>query len=158
AGKNGLSVEPADLEAVASAEALQVIDRQGELALTDTIGRALEVGKVVARHLLMGADEQMRELSATGACLGEELRDRCLQHVLGEEKRRLERYLRCTAGWRCGGGQLEVGALVEEPFRVALKYRGQELEHFGGWRTFAALDHAQIGNRRSVARVALNAA
>src|SRR6185437_934982 len=93
AGKNGLSVEPADLEAVASAEALQVIDRQGELALTDTIRRALEVGKVVARHLLMGADEQMRELSAARACLGEELRDRCLQHVLGEEKCRLERYL-----------------------------------------------------------------
>src|SRR6185437_13357318 len=85
AGEHGLALEPADLESVAPAEPLQVVDRQWELALADAVRRALQVREVVTRHLLVGADEKMRELTAGGAGLGEKLRDRCLQHVLGEE-------------------------------------------------------------------------
>ena len=109
---------------------MQVLDGQREPALADAVRGALEVGKVVARHLLVGADEQMRELPAAGAGLREQLRDRRLQHVLGKEERRLERHLRRTAARGRRRGQLEVGALVEEPLRVALEHLGQKLEHF----------------------------
>src|SRR6185437_15450308 len=103
--------------AVALAEALQVVDRQGKFALADTIRRAFEVGEVVARHLLVGADEKMRELPAAGAGLGEELRDRRLQDVLRKQEGRLERHLRGPRGGDGGRRQLEVCAFVEEPLR-----------------------------------------
>ncbi len=86
-----LAVEPADLKPVALAQAHQVIHRQREAPLADAVGGALQVREVVARHLLVGADQQVRELPPGGAGLRQQLRDRRLQQVLGEQERRLER-------------------------------------------------------------------
>src|SRR5580658_11296100 len=60
-----LAIEPADLQPVTAAQAGQILYRQWEAPLTDAVGGAFEIGEVVARDLLMRADQQMGELSAT---------------------------------------------------------------------------------------------
>src|SRR6185437_5096817 len=119
----------------------QVLRRQRKSAFADAVGGTLEIREVVARHLLVGADQKMRELPPAGAGLSKQFRDRRLQDILGEEEGRLERYLRGAAAGAGGRRLLEVGALIEEPLRVALKHLGQELEHFARGRALAALDH-----------------
>ena len=105
----------------------------------------------------MRADEKVRELPAAGAGLGEQLRYRHLQQALGEQERRLERDA-CGGASGGGRGQLEIRALVEEPRRGTLKYRGEKLEQPPGGGALAALDHAQVGDRGRDAGVTLNTA
>src|SRR5882757_5071156 len=100
------------------AQAHQVIHGQRKATAADLVRGALEVGEVVARHLLVRADEQVSELPPRGAGLRQKLGNRSLQYVFGEEKRRLERNARGPALRRLGKRELQVGAFVEEPFRV----------------------------------------
>src|SRR5207249_1093461 len=57
-----------------------------------------------------------------------------------------------------GRGELRVRALVHEPGGRALEHRGEELEQVRGRDALAALDHAQVRDRGSQARTALDAA
>ena len=157
ARQHRLAVEPADLQPVAPAQAQQILGRQREAPLAHVVGGALQVGEIIARQLLMRADEKVRELPAAGAGLGEQLRYRHLQQALGEQERRLERDA-CDGAAKGGRGQLEIRALVEEPRRGTLKYRGEKLEQPPGGGALAALDHAQVGDRGRDAGVTLNTA
>ena len=94
----GLRSNQRRIEAVVLAQAHQVVGAERKPALADAFGRSLEIGKVVARHLLVRADQQVRELPAGGAGLRQQLGDRRLQQFLGKQERRLERHARRAAG------------------------------------------------------------
>src|SRR5262249_39456767 len=130
ARQHGLAVEPADLESVTAAEAPQVLDREREAPLADVVGGALEVGEVVARDLLMRADQEVRKLPPARAGLGEELRDRRLQQRLREEERGLERHPAAAAAARARE-HARVRVLIEEPLGAALEDRREQLEQSG---------------------------
>jgi len=158
ARQHRLAIEPADLEPVAPAQPQQILGRQREAPLADAVGGALQVREVVARHLLVRADQQVRELPPGGAGLREQLRDRQLQQVAREQERRLERHARRCAAGGGGRGGLGLRALIEEPLRRALEHPGQQLEQRRRGAALAALDHAQVGHGRAALRVALDAA
>ena len=57
-----------------------------------------------------------------------------------------------------GRGQVELGVLVQEPLRCALEHSGEEREQLRRGCALAALDHAQIGDRRGDVGLSLDAA
>ena len=126
------------------AQPQQVVGRERELALADALGRALEIGEVVARHFLVRADQQVRELPPGGAGLREQLGNRRLQQLLGEQERGLERHAGRAAGASFAAPSASMsGVAVEEPARLALEQRRQQPEHLVGGHALAALDHAR---------------
>jgi hypothetical protein len=152
-----LAVEPAQGEPMVLAQAHQLVHPERELPLADPLGRALEVGKVVARHLLVRADEEVGELPPGRPRLGEQLGDGRLEEVLGEQERRLERHRRRAAG-TLARRLVDLAVAVEEPARLLLEHRGEQAEHVLRRHALAALDHAQVRHRRRGARVELDAA
>ncbi len=155
----GLVLEPVDLQADVLGQALQVVHLQRETPLANLLGGALQVGEVVARAFLVGADQQLRELLAAGARLGEQFRQRCLQQFLGEQEGGLERHAFRAAALRpLRRAAVVIGVLVVEPGDIALEDARQQLDHVLGRLALAALDHAQIGDRGRRGRVHLHAA
>jgi len=73
AREHRLSVKPAQGQTVVLAEAHQVVGAERKFALADTLRRSLKIGKGIARHLLMRANQQMRELPSGGAGLRQQL-------------------------------------------------------------------------------------
>jgi len=51
----------------------QVVGAERKPALADTFRQPLKIGKIIARHFLMRADKQMRELPPGGAGLCQQL-------------------------------------------------------------------------------------
>ena len=98
----------AHLQSVLLHEPHDIVDVERKPALADALGGALEVGEVVSRHFLMRAYQQMCELAAGCARLGEQLGDGRLQQLFREQKRRFERHrlrprARATAGASMSG-------------------------------------------------------
>ncbi len=106
----------------------------------------------------MRADEQVRELPASGAGLREQLGDGRLQHILREQERWLERHALRAAARTLGALGAQVGVLVEKPARVALKNASEQIQQPGRRRALAALDHAQVRHRGRKLGIALDAA
>jgi hypothetical protein len=159
AREHGLALEPPELQPVMAGEAHQVVRVEREAPLAHALGGALEVGEVVARHLLVRADQQVRELPAGGAGLGKELRDRRLQHIPGEQERGLERHAGGAAAAPAARGRRRRGiAAVEEPARLALEDAREQRQHLLRRHALAALDHREVGDRGGPARVLLDAA
>ena len=140
------------------AETHQLFGAEREFAVSDAFRRSLEIRKIVARHLLMRADQQMRELPPSGSGLRQELGDRCLQQRLGEQKRGLERHAGGAAGALAERRGLPFGIAVEKPARLPLEHRRQQREHIFRRNPLAALDHAQVGDRWGAVRIELDAA
>ncbi len=156
--RSGLRSNHRKREPVPLAELQQVIRIQREAPLADALRRALEIGKIVARHFLVRANQQVRELPAGGSRLREQLRNGGLQNVFREQECGFERHaLRATAT-RLGALRAHVGVLIEKPARVPLENRGEKLQQLGRGHAFAALDHAEVRNRGRKLRVALDAA
>jgi hypothetical protein len=124
--EHGLPIEPAQLEAMALAQARHVGDGQGKLALTDILRRALEIREIVARRLLIGTDQQVRELPPGRAGLGQQFRDGRLQELLREEESGLERDRGCASRALLTRTRLDRGTVVEEPGGAALKDAGEQ--------------------------------
>jgi hypothetical protein len=108
---------------VVPAKTHQLVRAERKLALADAFGRSLEIRKVVARHFLVRADQQMCEVPTGGPGLRQQLRDRGLQQLLGEQESRLERHARHAAGALPGRDRRVVRSAVEKPPRLALKDR-----------------------------------
>ena len=151
-------VEPAQLQPVVLAQPDQVLGRKREAPLAHLLGGAFEVGIVVARDLLVRADQQVRELAPAGAGLREQLGDGRLQQLLGKQEGRLERHRRRPAGALARGRWLRRLGGIEEPVRLALEHGREQREQVGRGHPLAALDHAQVGNRRRPRRIELDAA
>ena len=83
----------------------------GNAALAHAVGSPLEVGKVVARHLLVRADQQVRELPSGGAGLGQQLGDGGLQDVFGEQKRAGSRGIRAAPPGGAAGNESSMSGL-----------------------------------------------
>ena len=160
AREHGLAVEPAHGEPVLLAQAQQVLDLEREAPLADALGRALEVREVVARHLLVRADQQVRELPAGGAGLREQLGDRRLQQLLRKQERGLERHAGRAAGAlgaRRGGAISRV--VVEKPARLALEERSTRSSSTSSEGTRLPLSiMLRVGHRGRALRVELGAA
>ena len=81
-----LALEPANLKAMPFAERHQIIDLERKRPFTNLFGGAFQIGILIARYLLVRANQQMRELSSRGPRLRQELGYRSLQQVLREKK------------------------------------------------------------------------
>ena len=68
---NGRLVEPADAKSLLLREREQVLDVQRKAFPPDPLRGALEIGKAVLLRLLVGTNEEMRELPARDTCLRE---------------------------------------------------------------------------------------
>jgi hypothetical protein len=152
------ALEPAQLEPLVLCQRQQVVHRQRQPSLADALGRALQVGEVIARHLLVRADQQVCELAPAGSGLRQQFGDRGLQQLLGEQERRLQRHPGGAAGLRRPGLAGDIDLFVQEPADLALEHAGQQRQDVLGGHALAGLDHAQVGHRRRHLRVGLDAA
>ena len=86
----------------------------------------------------------MGELPAGRAGLRQQLRNRCLQQIIGKEKAGLERHaIDATGFWRRDYSFI-IERLVKKPADVFLKDTGDHEHQRLGRHTFSVLDHRQV--------------
>ena len=143
-----LAVEPADREAVALAQAQQVVDAEREArarrrSRPRAPGRESRCATSPGASGSAGARTAARWCRSARAARGSPPAAAPWRTGTPARAARRPRRRRAAPGAR----RLDLRVAVEEPARLALEQRGQQLQHLLGGHALAALDHAEVGDR-----------